>query len=424
MKIVSPVSTPSHSSPVFTQAAQRVAPVTPAQQPSATMSARVFAHGAPQSQQLSRVVSSKGSPGARQSQSVRPTGMRAPAERSNRNGVSKGATPTSRVGREGRAAAREPGIVRVVRGARSEAGLKQSRERVTANATQMLRDPRGKNAAERSAVQVARGAKQDVALRAGQEKGALGIRADGRIDVRGASVANVPVRQIAAMLAQLRALSPKELKSLRLDRFDRPADVQVALAIRTRAQRLMERLKNLPLKDIEKIKGLKLDPRDPKRAKEPSTLSPREMLARREVRLAIKDLSARLQSFLNPRSLLYRRVTTELTLADLERLVSILGGNRAVKGLRKKHKAGEVTQVVESDVSNAFLSQLASAADAAVAGGDSGGSDDSSPAQEGAGAETSTEASVEEASFVADGAVPTATLTTVIMKEETPGGIS
>jgi hypothetical protein len=220
------------------------------------------------------------------------------------------------------------------------------------------------------------------------------------------------------MLSHLRSLSPQERREIRLERYDRPKDVQVAVAIRARAQKIIERLKSLPLKEIVKISGLKAETRV---GKGQVPISPREMLARREVRLIIRDLSARLQSFLNPRSMLYKRVMTELTLADLERLVSILGGNRAVKGLRKKHKAGEVTQVFESDISNSFLSQLASGAYGPSAGSDSGGSDATSSSPEGAGTETSTEASTEETTLVADGAVPTATLSTFLMKEETVG---
>jgi hypothetical protein len=138
----------------------------------------------------------------------------------------------------------------------------------------------------------------------------------------------------------------------------------------------------------------------------------------------MKDLISRLQSFVDPRSMLYRRITTELTLADVERLVSILGGNRAVKGLRKKHKAGEITQVLESDISNSFLSQLASSVGSSATGGDSGSSDDGTPAPEGEVAEASIQTSAEESTLVADGVVPTATLSTVIMKEEPAGGLA
>ena len=252
-------------------------------------------------------------------------------------------------------------------------------------------------------------------------KGATTLSPDGRVVVNGRAVLAPPVQRVSTMLAHLRGLSPKEIKGIRLERFDRPKDVQVALAIRARAQKIIERIKSLPLKDIVKIKGLRAETKMGKGGTTQAALSARELLARREVRLLIRDLSARLQSFLNPRSMLYKRVMSELTLSDLERLVSILGGNRAVKGLRKKLKAGEVTQVFESDISNSFLSQLASASTGPSGVSDSGGADEPSASPEGGGAEASTEASTEEATLVADGAVPTATLSTFIMKEETVG---
>jgi hypothetical protein len=118
--------------------------------------------------------------------------------------------------------------------------------------------------------------------------------------------------------------------------------------------------------------------------------------------------------------MLYKRLVSELTLADLERLVSMLGGNRAVRGLRKKHQAGEVPLILETDISNSFLSQLAAAADGTSAGADSSGSDESSPSADEATIQASTEEAAEETSLVAEGAVPTATLSTVIIKEESP----
>jgi hypothetical protein len=262
-----------------------------------------------------------------------------------------------------------------------------------------------------------RGARPDGVNRMGREKG---ISPEGRVVVDARVSISSPVQRIATMVAQLRALSPKELKAIRLGRHDRPKEVEMALAIRDRVQKIVERIKGLPLKELVKMKDLKIDAKTLKGAKEPLNPAQREMLARREVRFLIRDLAVRLQSFINPRSMLYKRLTTELTLADLERLVSMLGGNRAVKGLRKKHKAGEVTQVFESDISNSFLSQLASAAYGPAAAGDAGGSDESSPSIGGSGAETETEAST-DTTLVADGAVPTATLSTFIMKEETVG---
>lgn len=270
---------------------------------------------------------------------------------------------------------------------------------------------------EQSSQRLMRGARPDGVNRIGREKG---ISPEGRVVVNARVSLAPPVQRIATMLAQLRALSPKELKAIRLGRHDRPKDLQIALAIRDRVQRIVERIKGLPLKELVKMKDLKIDAKTMKGVKEALNPAQREMLARREVRFLIRDLAVRLQSFINPRSMLYKRLTTELTLADLERLVSMLGGNRAVRGLRKKHKAGEVTQVFESDISNSFLSQLASAAYGPAAGGDAGGSDEASPSTGGAGAETETDAST-ETTLVADGAVPTATLSTFIMKEETVG---
>lgn len=271
---------------------------------------------------------------------------------------------------------------------------------------------------EQSSQRLMRGARPDGVNRIGREKG---ISPEGRVVVNARVSLAPPVQRIATMLAQLRALSPKELKAIRPDRHDRPKDLQIALAIRDRVRKIVERIKGLPLKELVKMKDLKIDAKTMKGVKEALNPAQREMLSRREVRFLIRDLAVRLQSFINPRSMLYKRLTTELTLADLERLVSMLGGNRAVRGLRKKHKAGEVTQVFESDISNSFLSQLASAAYGAAAGGDSGSSDESSTSMEGSGTETATDASPEETTLVADGAVPTATLSTFIMKEESVG---
>jgi hypothetical protein len=284
--------------------------------------------------------------------------------------------------------------------------------------------PRGPGSAasqaqrEQRSPRLMRGARSDGVNRSGHEKG---ISREGRVVVNARVSIPSPVQRVTAMLAHLRALSAKELKAIRLDRHDRPKEVQIALAIRDRVQKIVERIKGLPLKELIKMKELKIDAKALKGAKESLNPAQREMLARREVRFLLRDIATRLQSFIDPRSMLYKRLTTELTLADLERLVSMLGGNRAVRGLRKKRKAGEVTQVVESDISNSFLSQLASAASGAAAGGDTGSSDESSPSMEGSGTETATEASTEETALVADGAVPTATLSTFTMKEETVG---
>ncbi len=293
--------------------------------------------------------------------------------------------------------------------------------RATGRTGQVVRPNSVKPPGEQLSQRAVRRAQPSAGVKVGRDKVASTISPEGRAVVTGRSVIASPVQRISAMLANLRALSPKELSTIKIERHGQPKDVQVALAIRARAQKIIERIKSLPLKDIVKIKGLRAETRMGKGGNERTALSAREMLARREVRLVIRDLSARLQGFLNPRSMLYKRVMTELTLSDLERIVSMLGGNRAVKGLRKKRKAGEVTQVFEADISNSFLSQLASAANGSSGVGGSGGSDEPAASPDGAGTEASTEASTEEATLVADGATPTATLSTFIMKEETVG---
>jgi hypothetical protein len=106
----------------------------------------------------------------------------------------------------------------------------------------------------------------------------------------------------------------------------------------------------------------------------------------------------------------------------LERLVSIVGGTRALRGLKRKQKAGELGVVQEADVSNTFLSQLETAASGGESGADSGGGSDDSGAE----SEVSTGAAEgieSKTALVAEGATPTATLTTAIVKEEDSSGV-
>jgi hypothetical protein len=206
---------------------------------------------------------------------------------------------------------------------------------------------------------------------------------------------------------------------MRIDTHAQPQILRTALAIRLRAQKILDKIQGLPLKDIARIKGLSAhNTPTPKGSTQRSMLA-REALARREVRHYVRQLERRLQDFMNPRALLYRRLTTELTLSDLERLVSILGGNRAVRGLRRKHKAGEVTNVLEGDISNSMLGQFAAAADGPGSSSDSGGGSDEAPSQDG-GTQVAESTEVQDGMLTADGATPTTTLTTFLMKEETP----
>ena len=146
-------------------------------------------------------------------------------------------------------------------------------------------------------------------------------------------VSAAPLQRVSTMLDHLRALSPEERHGLRLEHYDRPKDVQVALAIRARALKIVKRIEELPLRDVLKIQGIKVRPTSGKTGEGTGALPPREMLARREVRFLIRDLVVRLKSCMSPRSTLYKRVTTQLTLAELERLVSMLEGRRPKKVL-------------------------------------------------------------------------------------------
>jgi hypothetical protein len=217
-------------------------------------------------------------------------------------------------------------------------------------------------------------------------------------------------------------MSLKEVRAIQAGRRESAPEARMAMAIRERAERLIERVRSLPLKELAKVKAFRSGAKTEAQPKGDSPMPVGERLAWREVRMYVRVLQQRLQSIINPRSLLYKRLTTELTLSDLERLISIIGGARAVKGLRRKHKAGEISQISESDISNSFLSQLAAAANSPASSGDSSsGSDDASSAQEVASPDSSPESDVEQATLVADGATPTATLTTVLVKEETIG---
>jgi hypothetical protein len=197
--------------------------------------------------------------------------------------------------------------------------------------------------------------------------------------------------------------------------------MKTALAIRQRSLKLMEKAQGKPLKELV---GLRLHARIGRKegsGKVSASASYRETLARREVRLHIRNLERRLLNFLQSRSELYKRLTTELTLGDLERLISIVGGARAVRGLKRKKKSGELGAVQEADVSNTFVSQLEAAASQGGSGAESGGGSE----EGGADSEFSTGAGEEiesETVVVAEGATPNATLTTAIVKTESPPG--
>jgi hypothetical protein len=192
----------------------------------------------------------------------------------------------------------------------------------------------------------------------------------------------------------------------------------VALAIQRRAQLIIHKIKDIQLKKLAAIPGLARS-RSRENFKVHQVLSERERLARREVRAYLRRLEQRLSIVVSPGSALHRRLTSELTSSDLERLISIIGGARALRGLRRKQKAGKATAILETDISNVFLQELAIQAG-------SGGSDASSSGDEGssgdigevARGESAAPSENTETQLVADGATPTATLTTAIMKQD------
>lgn len=243
-----------------------------------------------------------------------------------------------------------------------------------------------------------------------------------RSQEKSGSLSTARLQRVVSLLKHLRSLSASELKGVKPASFDRPGEMKTALAIRERAQKLMEKAQGRPLKELAGLGIHSRIGRGEGSRRGSAQSSVREMLARREVRAHIRNLERRLQNFLQSRSQLYKRLTTELTLADLERLVSIVGGTRALRGLKRKQKAGELGLVQEADVSNTFLSQLETAASGGESGADSGGGSDDSGAE----SEVSTGAAEgieSKTALVAEGATPTATLTTAIVKEEDSSGV-
>lgn len=173
------------------------------------------------------------------------------------------------------------------------------------------------------------------------EKGAPRFSPQGRILVNSRVVIVPPLQRVVSMLAYLRGLSPYELTGIRLEQYNYSKDVRDALTIRARAQTIIERIKTLPLREISTLRGIKISANEGGGGTESAGLSPGELLARGEVGFMIRELVNRLQRSMSPGSMLYKRVTTELTLAELERLVSILDGRRPTRGLGKMEELKE-----------------------------------------------------------------------------------
>jgi hypothetical protein len=134
------------------------------------------------------------------------------------------------------------------------------------------------------------------------------------------------------------------------------------------------------------------------------------------IKSQVKRVERRLETLLDPATLLFSRLLSELSVSDLERLVSMLGGSRALRGLRRRRKFGTSAIKSQNDLTNTELQELSKAASTVnqAEGGDAG--EGEAATAEG---EVSTESATEtESTLIADIQGPSATLTTVIVKED------
>jgi hypothetical protein len=179
---------------------------------------------------------------------------------------------------------------------------------------------------------------------------------------------------------------------------------QVARARTTTAiVEIRDSLRRMPLKELLQTRSTK-------------ELSIQARLEIVRIKSQVKRVERRLETLLDPAIPLFRRLLSELSVSDLERLVSMLGGSRALRGLRRRKKFVTSTIKSEADLTNVELQELSKEASTVnqAKGGDAG---------EGEGVTVDGEVSIEsatetESTLVADTQGPSATLTTVIVKED------
>lgn len=125
----------------------------------------------------------------------------------------------------------------------------------------------------------------------------------------------------------------------------------------------------------------------------------------------VQALTARLRQSSLPEPLI-KRLTSELSTSDLERLVAILAGSRGVRGLKKKRVRGATAVYLEDDISLAVLRDLESEA---IIGSNSNSGDGEKvdPLM----SEATDVAPDVESTVVAENAFPTKTLDTAIVKD-------
>jgi hypothetical protein len=202
----------------------------------------------------------------------------------------------------------------------------------------------------------------------------------------------------------------------------RRGGANVALSVDRRVHRLLERLKDVELRDMRTL-GVGILVRGMRNRHNDRRLDRVNREALRVVRQYIRNLERRLRQSVDPRTGLYKRLTTELTVSDLERLVSMLGGARAARGLRRKGRRKGTPALEESDLTNAVLEELAGGLGGQGVSG-SGESGTGSAAAEGGGVASkgggvSSEQAAGEGGLIADGATPKAELTTALVRDDT-----
>jgi hypothetical protein len=133
----------------------------------------------------------------------------------------------------------------------------------------------------------------------------------------------------------------------------------------------------------------------------------------------LKGLQERLSSFMFDSPHLQKRLVTECSPGELELLIELLGGAKARKALKKRNRGDDLSF---DDITESLLTELvtegAANTGASVRQSSSGATLSHSEGVSTDGGEPTTE----ESSIVAEGATPTATLDTVIVKEEGSSG--
>jgi hypothetical protein len=188
-------------------------------------------------------------------------------------------------------------------------------------------------------------------------------------------------------------------------------ELRKSLSMSEKTSKLLHRLSGLPIKELRALLSVK-EAKD----KTQRNLASNDRRQLREISIYVKNLLSILAQLLSPQSQLYKRVTSELSISDLELLVELLAGNRARKGLKKKISREGITEITLSEITSDLISSL-KRGEAKTSARTPTVTNPLMDQTEGIESDTETE-SLAEGEFTADGATPKATLTTVLIKEE------